>query len=176
MRFATDDFAKAHPKIAVLLGYIKKMILVPFILCFCMVVLFVCAVLTTGQDIYSSIEYINTYIYQVLLITLILDSLLPLLNYEYRYHISIYAFYEYLCLLNIGQLYLELLIRDGKKDGRDYIVVSHNFMYGLLRIDRVYDMAYAKRLVWSTCSDSQRATIANLSCTSTPCTGEELCL
>ena len=117
---------------------------IPLVL-FCLGLLVLCAIVTTGNDTFDNIMF---FCIQVLLVTVILDFIIAIQNFVSEYHFAVYIFFDSLCILSIGQLYLETLIYEQKVEYSDYYDLSRVFCYGLLRVDRIFEREYAERNGW----------------------------
>jgi len=103
--------------------------------------LVVCAMLTTGQNRGGNVA---NYVRDVLLVTVVLDLIVAVLSFVSSYHYAIYIFNGRLCLLSVGQYYVELLMVEGKVKGKDYVVRSRSYLHGFIRFDSIRDYAPEK--------------------------------
>ena len=116
----------------------KKLLLVPAIGLVCAGLLVVCAVLTTGL---RKSGFIIDYITQVFLVSVLLDLLYAMANFVSTHHYAVHLFGGWLCLLSVGQLYLERLVLDGKLEGVDFEERVTSALGGLVVVSRVRDIA-----------------------------------
>ena len=131
-----------NPQYVARVRRLKKFVVMPALLLACSVLLILCSALTTGAD---SMGNINGFLLQVLLVTVVLDSIFIALNFVSTHHYAVYLFGGRLCVLSVGQLYLELLIDGGKLKDVDYVDTRHSALRGLVVIERVVDrVAYLK--------------------------------
>ena len=126
-----------RPRYVKALTAVRKGLVIPLIILGVLGALVICAVLTTGQD---SAGNITNYMRDVFLVTAVLDLVCAALNFVSTYHYAVYLLGGRLCLLSVGQLYVELLLADGKKEGVDYKVSSYNRVGGVVRIDKITDI------------------------------------
>ena len=138
-----------YPRYVKALSGIRKGLIIPLVILGVFLSLVICAILTTGKSIYGNIV---SYVRDVFMVTIVLDFINSVMNFVSTHHLAVYLFGGRICLLSIGQLYVELLIADGKKEGVDYRVITFITLRGLLRIDRIVDIVDSS-------SRSSRATL-----------------
>ena len=127
-----------YPRYVKALTAVRKWLVIPLIILGVFGLLVICAVLTTGQSREGNIV---SYMRDVFLVTVVLDLVYAALNFVSTYHYAVYLFGGRLCVLSVGQLYVELLLLEGRGDGVDYKVSSYSHIGGLLRIDKIADTA-----------------------------------
>jgi hypothetical protein len=137
-----------YPRYVKALTAVRKGLVIPLIILGVFALLVICAVLTTGQSRQGNIV---SYMRDVFLVTVVLDLVCAALSFVSTHHYAVYLFGGRLCLLSVGQLYVELLLADGKRQGVDYKVSSYSRVGGLVRIDNIADIAE--------CSSSRQARV-----------------
>ena len=130
---------------AVRLRYIAGLLSTGVLFFGSLVLLCVCAVLTTGEGWKENVWQFTA---QVLLVTNVLDLLFAVLNFASEYHFSVHLLYDYLCVISVGRYYLETLVIEGRIEYNDYYDLSRSYFGGLLRVDRVLPKEYAERKGW----------------------------
>ena len=115
------------------------------ILLFCVGLLVLCAIVTTGNNATGNI--IN-FALQIFLVTIILDFIIAIQNFVSEYYFAVYILFDSFCVLSIGQLYIETLIYEQRVECAHFYDLSRTYCYGLLRIDRILEKGYAERYGW----------------------------
>ena len=131
-------FAERYRRLAAMLSTMLLFVGALILLC-------VCAVLTTARGWWDNILQFTL---QVFLVTIVLDLLFAALNFVSEYHFAVHIMYDSLCLVTVGQRYLESLLLEGRAEYADYYNLSRCYFGGLLRVDRVLPREYAERRGW----------------------------
>ena len=124
--------------------FLAKLSIVPIVLLFCSL-LVLCALLTHNMN---PLANIFGYVYQVILVGVISDVIIAMMKFESQYHFAVYVLFDRICVVNIGQLYVERLLRLESKAGVDYYDFSRSIFGGLIRIDRILQKKYAIARKW----------------------------
>ena len=127
-----------RPRFVQMLRLVKKIVLVPAIGFACTGLLVVCAILTTGK---KKSGFIVDYIIQVFMMSVVLDLLYAMADFVSTHHFAIHFFNGALCLLSVGKLYLELLIKDAKLINVDFEERVVSVLWGFVIVSSVRDKA-----------------------------------
>ena len=122
-----------------------RWLLVPPVLGAFLMLLVLAALLT--HDVHVAMNIAN-YLYQVIVAGAIIELICIMMKFESQYHFAVYILWNRVCLLNIGKLYLERLLRLESREGVDYVDLSYVALRGLVRIDRVVQKKYADSRQW----------------------------